>query len=127
MALMNSLDKLNNVERAKLLFELFPGEMPAFISFMGTIAEKIMNDEKDLRENWERQLITVDFWLELAKTTKATLNKYGPKLAASSRLFADQLFDGYSAMLASHCLSQFKKVTTSQRFIKAIDVFFSFE
>ena len=124
---MKSLDKLNNVERARLLFDLFPDEKPAYIKFMDAAVQKIMSDEKELRENWEGKLITVDFWLRLAKTAENKINKYGSKLKASNRLFGDQFFDGYNAMLASHCLHQFKKITSNQRFIKAIDVFFLFE
>ena len=124
---MKSLDKLNNVERARLLFDLFPDEKPAFIKCMETVVQKIISDEKELRENWEGKLITVDFWLQLAKTAENKINKYGSKLITSNRLFADQLFDGYDAMMASHCLHQFKKIASSQRFIKAIDVFFLFE
>ena len=122
---MKPLSQQNNVERARLLFELFPNEMPAFISFMKINVQKILKNDEHLRDNWKGQLITVEFWLELAKKANECINKYDDKLGQKSRLFADQLFDGYNALLGSHCLSQYRQVASNQKFIKAIDIFFS--
>ena len=41
---MKPLNKLNNVEKGRLLFELFPEEMPQLIAFINDFTQSIIND-----------------------------------------------------------------------------------
>jgi hypothetical protein len=123
---MKPLRNLNNVERAKLLFELFPDEMPQFLAVMEEITQKVLKDPDQLRTKWEGQLITVEFWFQLIKKSIEINDKYGKKLSKNSKLFSDQLFDGYQALYSSHCLHQYRKICPNQALAKVIDAFFNY-
>ncbi len=123
---MKRLQDMNNVEKAKLLFELFPDEMPQFIAVMEEITQTVLKDPEALRSNWNGQIITVEFWAQLARTATQITQKYSKRISKDSRLFADQLFDGYQALFTAHCLHQYQKICSNQALVKAIDVFFNY-
>lgn len=123
---MKTLAQLNNVERAKILFELFPREIPAFLEFQKAITDNLVRDPDQLKDKWENLFFQFDFWMRLVSDTQVILNKYGHKLGKSSRLFADQLFDGYNALYSAHSLHQYIQHGEPEdaRFIHAVEVFF---
>src|SRR5689334_463979 len=99
---MKPLRTMNNVEKAKLLFELFPDEMPQFISVMEEITQTVLKDPEALRDKWEGQILTVEFWVELANTAIQIKQKYRTRISKDSKLFADKLFNGYQALFSAH-------------------------
>ena len=111
---MKPLEQLNNVERAKLLHGLFPSEIPAFLKYVTGMGMTIEEEQETLKTKWENQLFAFDFWLTLARQADRKVKQYGVKLEKSSSLFADQLFDGYSALYLSHCLCQLPKSASTQ-------------
>lgn len=123
---MQTLDKLNNVERAKLLFDLLPATIPAFIDFTKSLAERVTENPDTLREKWETPLLNVDMWLKLAGAVHDAIEKYGSSLSKSGRLFSDQLFDGYLALFSVHCLQQFVQHAELKepRLKTAVELFF---
>ena len=124
---MKPLEQLNNVERAKLLHELFKNEIPYFLTFAKNTAVMIREQQEEFRIVWKDQLFTFDFWLQLARETAENIGRYGSRLEKQSRLFSDQLFDGYHALFMAHCLQQYTKVhsTKNEKFTKAIELLFS--
>jgi len=123
---MKPLEELNNVERAKLLHQLFPKEIPAFISYAKNVAEITIEQQDEHRSKWNSQLFSVGFWLSLARHTVNKINQYGKKLEKSSGLFSDQLFDGYNACFMSHCLQLFTTIrrSESEKFNTAVKLLF---
>lgn len=123
---MQTLDKLNNVERAKLLFDLLPADIPAFIDFTKSLAEQVTENPDALREKWQTPLLNVEMWVRLAQAVYEAIKKYGSKLSKSGRLFSDQLFDGYLALFSVHCLQQFVQYAElkERRFKTAVELFF---
>lgn len=126
---MKPLINLNNVERAKLLFELFPDCIPGSIQFIKAIADTISNNPSDLKQDWKENFVTTDFWIQLAKDTRQRIEKNGKELTKNSRRFSDQLFDGYNALFAVHCLKQFikSKECISTSFANAVEMFFGYD
>jgi hypothetical protein len=128
---MQPLIKLTNVERAKLLFELIPVEIPAFIVFEKFLANKIIRDKKTIEKDWDMKKtpFAFPFWLSLAEDAVNKIEKNDKQLAANSRRFSDQLFDGYNAFFSVHCLLEFTKSAKciSKKFALFVDVLFSFE
>ncbi|MEJ7678758.1 MAG: hypothetical protein WKG06_13045 [Segetibacter sp.] len=124
---MKPLDNLNNVERAKLLHELFPDEIPAILKFVKSLNITIEEEKEMLNSKWDNQLFSFAFWLSLAKDAEKKINQYGDKLHKSSRLFAGQLFDGYAALYLSHCLVQLTHQQKHQniKFAKTVEVLFT--
>jgi hypothetical protein len=123
---MKPLIKLSNVERAKLLFELFPEEMPKFISFMIELTRAIIEDPLKLKSKAIDQIHTTEFWQELVLNAKRRLDQYGDKVAKRSRLFSEQLFDGYDSIYAGYCLHQYiiKNEGLNRKFRNAVMLLF---
>ncbi|MFT4093242.1 MAG: hypothetical protein QM640_06345 [Niabella sp.] len=106
------MENLINVEKAKLLHELFPQEIPALLEYIRNMCLTIQEDEQLTRSRWENTLLTFEAWLSFVKEAQSKIDKYGNRLHTQSRLFADQLFDGYVALYTIHCLTLY---TTTQR------------
>jgi len=95
---------MNNVDKGKLLATLFPEQVQGILDSL-TEAHAFLNDnEETLRSSWENSLITFDFWMQLAEQAHGITGNYGYKLAKSTSLFADQLFDGYIAIFTIGCI-----------------------
>lgn len=122
---MKSLQNLNNVERAKLLFELFPESIPGFITY---VKEATANyDKEDLRKTWSNGMIGVDWWISLLDDVQAILIKYGSSISKSKNLFSDQLFDGYNAFVTSTLLSNYaNKSGIDKKFTAMVKILFEF-
>ena len=124
---MKPLEKLINVEKAKLLHELFPQEIPALLSYVSQVCATIREDTQLIREQWDNGLLTVEAWLSFTEEVDKKIKRYGNYLYKQSRVFADQLFDGYLSLYMVHCLNLY--ITTRQhenyKFVQAIDLLFN--
>lgn len=82
---MKPLNNLNNVERAKLLHELFPDEIPAILEYVKSLSVTIEEEREMLNSKWDNQLFSFAFWLSLVKDAEKKIDQYGVKLHKSSR------------------------------------------
>lgn len=102
--IMKPLQQLNNVERAGLLFSLFPEEMPALVGFIDGMAAATLEDKQAFCNSWNNALFSADLWLEWVAQVKKAIDRYGTQLHVKKRLFTDQLFDGYLACFSAYCI-----------------------
>lgn len=103
---MKPLQSMNNVDKGKLLATLFPEQVQGILESI-TAAHAFLNEnEETLRSTWENTLLPFDFWLRLAEQAREIINNYGQKLAKSTSLFSDQLFDGYIAIFTIDCIAK---------------------
>lgn len=122
---MKNLEQMNNMERAALLYALFPQEIPAFIDFVLGVAEGWQQDEESLRRQWKNGLFSFDFWMAQVGAVADEIE--GHKTKKFTKLeFSVRLFEGYKAMFMQHCLTVY--ITTRQhpnvKFPKAIELLF---
>lgn len=124
---MKPLNSLTNIEKGKLLHQLFPDEIPAFLVFVHNMSITIKEQEKIHREHWENGLFSFDFWLSLLTEVDQKINQYGDRLNKNPRLFADQLFNGYLAIYLAHCLTVYttRRQHPNTKFTKAVDLLFN--
>jgi hypothetical protein len=124
---MKAIGQMNNVEKGKLLHQLFPSEIPAFLQYVQRMCTTIKEEEQQQREQWNNGLFGFDFWLSLIGDAEQKINRYGSKLHHNSGLFADQLFDGYLAMYIVHCLMVYTTVRKhpNGKFTMTIDLLFN--
>lgn len=95
---------MNNVEKGKLLAALFPEKVQGILESL-TAAQAFLNEnEETLRSTWENTLLPFDFWMQLAEQAHSIIRQYGQRLAKSTSLFSDQLFDGYIAIFTIDCI-----------------------
>nr|WP_199077105.1 hypothetical protein [Pedobacter sp. ASV19] len=104
---MKPLTALNNVEMARLLFDLVPEHIPGFIEFITRTYNLLIEQREETEKNWDDGWLTFQSWLNLAETTQSNINVFGDKLTKKSQLFADRLFDGYNAIWSRHCATQY--------------------
>lgn len=124
---MKPLDQLINVEKARLLHELFPQEIPALLTYTYNMCLTLLEDEKSLRTQWNNGFLTVDAWLSFVRAAKDKIDKYGNRLQTQSDLFADHLFEGFTAMYMVHCLTLYTTVQRhrNHKFVLAVDLLFN--
>jgi len=124
---MKSFHELKNTDKARLLHQLFPDEIPALLEFIKGMCAAIKEDENRNRQNWDNAFITFDFWLELIEQAESVLGVYDTRLHTNDKLFAQHLFDGYISALSTHCIRIFISVRQhcDQKFVKAADLLFN--
>lgn len=124
---MKPIDELSNTEKAKLLFQLFPNEIPAYIDFLAAMCETCIENQEQERMAWKNGIITYDFWLSLIMQAQGHIHKYGAGLKLNERLFAEVLFEGYIAMFTVHCLiiNTTIKQHPNKKFSQTIDLLFN--
>jgi hypothetical protein len=123
---MNPLTKLSNTERAGLLFELFPEEIPKFLQFIIEFTNAIIADPDTLKNEAIDQIHTTEFWQRLVNNAKSKLDQYGNELAKNSKLFSEKLFDGYNSIYVGYCLHQYiiKDQTINSKFKSCVFLLF---
>lgn len=124
---MKPLENLTNIERAKMLHQLFPEEMPALIDYTEGVCIAILQETERHRANWNNPLITFDYWILLIKQVKQNIKEYGMGMCKQINLFTEALFSGHLAMVMVH--SMYLYTTTRQhpnrKFSVAIDLLFN--
>ncbi len=105
---MKALNEMNNVERGYLLAKLFPQNLKDLTAFVQQETERFREQEEYIRSIWaDKTLITADFWYALVSNTEQVLKRYNVMLHRSTRVFSDQLFDGYNAIFLTNCLIEY--------------------
>ncbi len=90
---MKALHQFFNTDKAALLFDLFPQEIPKLLTGINSYCDYIISNEETHRKEWGFGLFTFDYWLQLAKNTQDILNTGSENLAKRRRCFCDQLFE----------------------------------
>lgn len=108
---MKPLHKLNTMERARLLHQLFPQEIPAMLTYIENLCTVIWEDETGNRANWKHPTVPFDRLQELAAGIQSWLTIL-PKIKRSSRLFARILFVGDRAVFMEYAMDLY---ITTQR------------
>ena len=115
---------MDSVAKGKLFAGWFPDEMEGFVEAVKGAYEYMVAHEQEIRESGEGVVYNADFWFRVAGNVAAAIDKYGKKLAKSSSLFADQLFDGYNALFTVDCLFKYQYKTHNPKFSQAVRLLF---
>lgn len=124
---MKPFHELSHTDKAKLLHELFPSEIPALLEFIQGMCAAIKEDQSRNRNSWDNAFITFDFWLELIEQAESVFAVYHSRLHTSSKLFAQHLFYGHICAFTIHCIRNYVTVKRHphQKFVKAADLLFN--
>ncbi len=95
---MKELTKMTNTEKARLLHDLFPEEMPHLLEYMLTICADLKENEESHRQNWTSGIMTFNLWLRLSEQAAMLIKKFRRDMEKSSRIFSYQLCFGYTAV-----------------------------
>lgn len=104
---MQPLRLLNSVQKARLLHSLLVQEIPEFLGYLNELTELVLNDKERVKAEWKDGVINPEFWFEMAEEVQRVMGKYPKDLYKSANVFADQLFDGCTAIFTAHALTQY--------------------
>ncbi|WP_116789535.1 hypothetical protein [Flavobacterium psychrotrophum] len=121
---MKALEKLNNVEKGRLLAGWFPELLPELVDTIKGTQQYLATHETEVREQWDNGFFKPNFWLRLAADVGRAIDTNGKKLAKSPRLFADELFDGYNALFTIDCIDKYKFAVQNVKFTQAVRLLF---
>lgn len=125
---MKPFDQLTTADKAKLLYELFPEEMPGYLNMVRQMSQFIREQEEENRKNWAKHLLfTFDQWLAIATDIEQRINKYGETIHEISWIFSEQLFEGDKAFYMAHYLRIYSKIRKPfrKKFDEAITLLFT--
>ena len=85
---MKPFKELTNIDKAKLLHELFPGDINHMLTFIEDSASMILNDPSLMPENWNHKIPLTE-WIKQAQIIKEKieLKKRDPIIHRVVKLF----------------------------------------
>jgi len=98
---MKTTQNLTNAEKAKLLHELFPDELPLFLEFLNRVCADFEENKEEHAKHWNNAFLPFHFWLHLSNETARILEKYRFHLARYSRPFSEKLFSTYTSLFVN--------------------------
>lgn len=123
---MKPLHLLSGREKARLLHELFSEEIKELLVFIGGYSDHLEDQQAFYRSQWKHGLMTFEYWLSLAMETAVPIKKHGFEMKGSSKVFADQLYFGYTSLFVSDCIAKYaKRESTNEKFRLIVDAFFN--
>lgn len=124
---MKPFAELTNIDKAGLLFDLFPAEIPDFIAFTHNTAATVREDQVMGEKNWDNGIFTFNYWLALASRIEESTDRHSSRIAKSKALFARYLFEGHLTTFTTYCLLNFTTVREHRnaKFAKAVDLLFN--
>lgn len=98
---MKALMNLTGAEKARLLHDLFPLEIPSLLEDIAKFCEDFKADKEKYRAQWNSGFMSFDYWQGLADETAVILKKHSPFMKKSSRVFAEQLYFTYTSLFVT--------------------------
>ncbi len=118
---------MTNPERGYLLAQLFPEELPEILRVIKSLHKVLMEDRDKIKQDWDNEMITVDFWCKVAEDTNRRVLGEGNKLLKPRR-FADQLFDYPNALFTVDCIQKYaEKERKNSRFYHFVQALYKYE
>ena len=113
-------------DRASLLHNLHPEEIPKLVAFSIKAAEQVLSQAKECKSKSENLLHSTPFWYSLVMDIKEILKSSYNLLVTDSREFGKQLFEGTKFLFAFYCLHHYiiEGRCINKRFITATELLF---
>lgn len=106
---MKTFDAFTNTDKARLLHEWFPDEIPVLLRFIENRTQIVQRNKEQLEKKWNRQNELIDFsvWLQSAIDIQKRIHKNDTKLIKNNHLFTEQLFYMPEVFFTVDCLIMF--------------------
>jgi hypothetical protein len=113
-------------DRASLLHNLHPEEIPRLVSFSIEAAERILSEAGESRYKPDNLLHSTRMWYNIVTRAKEILENSWRVLVTDSSEFGKQLFEGKSYLFAFYCLHHYivEGRCKNKTFIKATEALF---
>lgn len=122
---MKALKDLTNTEKARLLHDLFPDEIPAFLENLDQVCCDFQTHKEEYAENWGEGFIPFNYWLSLSIETMKILERHKFNMKKSSRVFSDQLFYTYTSLFVNDRIIKYAdQVCKNEKFKLTVDLLY---
>ncbi|MET4141942.1 hypothetical protein [Pedobacter sp. UYP1] len=122
---MKSLHDLTNTERAKLLYDLFPAEMPCFLKDLTNVCEELKEQKEKYLKEWDCAPMTFDFWFSIVADIADMLKRHNFIMSKSSTVFSDQLFfKHYSFFMNDRIIKYADRKSENEKFKIAVNLLY---
>ena len=125
---MKALNQLTNTDKAKLLHELFPDEIPALLDDIQAVYANFKANKEAYAKTWNFGLMSFDMWLQLAEQADKLINKHCTNMVRSSKVFSEQLFHSfdYTVLFVNDRIIKYAEgKSENNRFKMAVALFFT--
>lgn len=104
---MKPIYRLSLKDKIKILYSLFPEEIPKYISYLKNCAVETIDDSEEIARGWGNNVIQHGYWTFLADRTFDCLRRYGDSFNHCGKLFAKRLFKDRVCLFTLHTLMQY--------------------
>jgi hypothetical protein len=123
---MKALNTLTGSEKARLLHELFPQEMPELLDNIERFCRDFKAEKEFYREKWSSGFMSFDYWQSLSEETAGLVKKHKHSMLKSSRVFSDQLFFSYTSLFVTDRIIKYaEQYSKEEKFKQAVALLFT--
>jgi len=125
---MKAINQLTNTDKAKLLHELFPDEIPALLEDIQAVCAHFKANREAYAKTWDFGLMTFDMWLNLAEQADKLIGKHRTNMVRSSKVFSEQLFHSfdYTVLFVNDRIIKYAEdKSKSNKFKQAVNLLFT--
>ncbi|RLJ77340.1 hypothetical protein [Pedobacter alluvionis] len=123
---MKALIDLTNTEKARLLHDLFPEEMPLFIEHLKKVCEDFNVNKEQYAKKWENGFMGFGYWFSLSEETARILKRHAFNMAKSSRVFSDQLFFTNTSIFVNDRIIKYAEhISANEKFKIAVELIYT--
>ena len=125
---MKAINQWTNTDKAKLLHELFPDEIPALLEDIQAVCAHFKANREAYAKTWDFGLMTFDMWLNLAEQADKLIGKHRTNMVRSSKVFSEQLFHSfdYTVLFVNDRIIKYAEdKSKSNKFKQAVNLLFT--
>jgi len=122
---MKALQNFENIDKLKLLHDLFPQEIPILLDGIVEFCKEFKENNEAHAENWNDGFMPIGYWLSLSDETEKLIKKYRFNMLRSSRVFADQLSFTYAVLFVNdRIIKHADNISPNVKFKLAVELLF---
>ncbi|WP_448104341.1 hypothetical protein [Pedobacter panaciterrae] len=122
---MKALELLTNTEKARLLHNLFPAEIPIFLAHLNEVCIAFQEHKEEYSKLWDNGFIPFGYWLSLSEETAELLKRLQFSMTKNSKVFSDQLFYTYTSILVNDRIIKYAdRISKNEKFKTAVDLLY---
>jgi hypothetical protein len=123
---LKPLKDMVNSEKARLLHELFPDEMPKLLEDIKAVCTDFQERKEEYTKNWNDGFVPFNYWLSLSQETANIIKRHGLTMVKSSRVFSDQLFYTYTFLFVNDRIIKYaERVSEDEKFKQAVKMLYT--
>lgn len=124
--IMKPLEELTNTDKAKIIHQLFPEEIPLLLDDILAFCKDFRERKEEFKNSWsEHSIVSFEYWQALSIETEKLITRLRFNMVRSYHVFGDQLSYSHSVFFFNDRLVKYaEKVSTNEKFKLAVSLFY---